>query len=332
MRADVTVIIPVFNRAGRIVRALESVAGQVGTCTVEIIVVDDASTDTSVAMVEAWWNRRKDVPAEVGRVKVKDCRVIRLTENAGPSAARNRGMAEAGAPLIAFLDSDDAWLENALDARVRALTMHPDLDWIYCDYEGVRAGTVSEKSFMANRFSARQIEWESHNDGIRVPLNFFECQLIQPLTQTSTLLLRGDRLGPEDRFDESLRLAEDWEFVLRLSARTRMGYIDRVLVRKHVEPDGLTVNPGPWFAGNVRAGEVVLNRLTLTAEQRRFVKNRITEDLYEWGYHLNTVGMYREARKVLWRALRRRFRWKTVKQLGKGVGGEVFSVQRSVFR
>jgi teichuronic acid biosynthesis glycosyltransferase TuaG len=111
------VVIPAYNCGRRIGETLRSVAGQ-GGAEMEILVIDDGSTDATAAAVEAYAGGRGDA-----RV-----RCIRNEVNQGVAAARNRGVAEARGEWIAFLDSDDIWMPGKLDAQLRlCLERNPPL-------------------------------------------------------------------------------------------------------------------------------------------------------------------------------------------------------------
>jgi hypothetical protein len=103
-----SVIVPLYNKAATICRSLESIRSQTFT-DFEVIVVDDGSTDASVEQAETF-------------LKNADSRfrIIRQS-NRGPGAARNRGVAEARAPLVAFLDADDEWLPHFLEKTTELL-------------------------------------------------------------------------------------------------------------------------------------------------------------------------------------------------------------------
>ncbi|MBC8164952.1 MAG: glycosyltransferase family 2 protein [Bryobacteraceae bacterium] len=108
----VSVIVPLYNKRAWIERALHSIAAQTFT-SIEVLVVDDGSTDGSGEVAASYPDSR--------------FRVIRQ-ENAGPGAARNRGLEEARAELVAFLDGDDEWLPDYLETSVAALEkMGPDV-------------------------------------------------------------------------------------------------------------------------------------------------------------------------------------------------------------
>jgi GT2 family glycosyltransferase len=110
----VTVIIPAWNAARFLPEAIENILSQ-NYPALEIIVVDDGSTDNTAAVV-------KDLPCDV--------RYFRQ-ENSGPAAARNRGIRDSSGDLIAFLDSDDLWSEDHLQLLVRAMMDQPELDVVH---------------------------------------------------------------------------------------------------------------------------------------------------------------------------------------------------------
>lgn len=105
----ISVIIPLYNKAAYIVRAIESVLAQ-GEAITELIVVDDGSTDGSAARVE-----------ELGHQKIK----LISQANAGVSAARNRGIKEALGEYIVFLDADDVFLPGYIDEILTLAQMFP---------------------------------------------------------------------------------------------------------------------------------------------------------------------------------------------------------------
>src|SRR5690348_5934240 len=100
----ISIIIPCFNAAGYLPRAIDSVAQQ-AIAGVEIVVVDDASLDDSVAVAEELARRHPGIA------------IIPLKVNGGPAAARNVGLAAATGRLVGFLDADDAWAPGAF-ARI----------------------------------------------------------------------------------------------------------------------------------------------------------------------------------------------------------------------
>src|ERR1700742_2594037 len=101
----VSVVVPLYNKARFVRRTIDSILGQRFT-DFEVIVVNDGSSDGGEKIVEA----------------ISDPRLRLISQpNAGPGAARNRGLAEARGEYVAFLDSDDEWLPDFLTIAVSAL-------------------------------------------------------------------------------------------------------------------------------------------------------------------------------------------------------------------
>jgi glycosyltransferase involved in cell wall biosynthesis len=114
----VSVVVPLYNKASYVARALESVAAQTLE-DLEVIVVDDGSTDGG-----------RDVVAALSDPRF---RLIRQA-NAGPGAARNRGLREARAQYVAFLDADDRWLPHFLAENVSLLELQPSAAAVSCGW------------------------------------------------------------------------------------------------------------------------------------------------------------------------------------------------------
>jgi GT2 family glycosyltransferase len=114
----VTAVVPLYNKARYVLRTLDSIAAQTFH-DFEVIVVDDGSTDDGPELVEQYGDRR--------------FRLIRQP-NAGPGAARNRGIAEAAGDYVAFLDADDVWLPAYLDEALRMFQSDPRIAAVSCGY------------------------------------------------------------------------------------------------------------------------------------------------------------------------------------------------------
>ena len=130
----VSVIIPLYNKAPYVRRALASVVAQTFT-DFEVVVVDDGSTDSGAREVESFTDSR-----------------VRLIyqANAGPGAARNRGIAEARGQLLAFLDADDEWLPGYLEEAVRLLDLNgPGVASATCGYFHLPSGESQESKWRA---------------------------------------------------------------------------------------------------------------------------------------------------------------------------------------
>ena len=269
MQPVVSVVIPSFNRASLLPRALDSVFGQNGI-RLEIIVVDDGSTDDTREMTIRRYPQVR----------------YAYQDNSGPSSARNRGMGMARGEFIAFLDSDDEWPDGSLQPRLALLENRPDVDMVFSDWIDVIDGIPAPVSFFQTRHVWNRLKYAQIGDNFCIPENFFDCQLIQPLVQTSTVVLRANSLRSDDRFVDDLRIVEDWEFWLRFGKTRAVGFVDRVLSRRHIQSDNLTSNSAAAVEMNVRVARHLLRNLPLSQKQKRFVRRRMADDLFDWGLHV----------------------------------------------
>lgn len=199
----VTVIMPFWNRARTLRTAIDSVLRQ-HYQNFELILIDDGSCDESVG---------------IGAQAVElDPRVkcIRLGSRSGVSRARNRALEVAEGELVAYLDSDNVWLEDYLGAAVGAISMLPEADAIYSGqwvYEEDEAGGVSFVRFGPMNHSLL----EQHN---YIDLN---C-----LMHRRTVVEHGIL------FDPSIERLVDWDFILRLKQEHKVVSVPMILSKYYL--------------------------------------------------------------------------------------------------
>jgi hypothetical protein len=216
----VSVIVPLFNKAAYIERALRSVAAQT-LSDFEAIVVDDGSTDGGGQIAERFPDAR--------------FRLIRQS-NAGPGAARNRGIAEACAPYLAFLDADDAWLPAYLETGVRILDEHPSAASVSCAWIDLPEGISS-----APVWSGRGIAEGLRRVTPATPARVFDA-MVGFMTPCTTLL-RADVLRRWGGFQAAgCRFAEDGLLWLKLLLNCSVVFHLQPLVEVHREASGLSGN------------------------------------------------------------------------------------------
>jgi glycosyltransferase involved in cell wall biosynthesis len=198
----VSVLTAVHNRADHVADAVESVLGQTHR-RVEHVVVDDGSTDGTVAVL-----RELALADQRLRVLQQDHR--------GPSAARNRALAAARGELVAFLDSDDLIPRGRLERQLEYLDAHPEIDGI---------------------FGTEQLELTS---GVEPPARA-RVRLAGPSYCWSTILLPREAVLRVGAFDEQLRLGEDTDLSFRLAAAgVRMAAVDEVFLIRRYPGDNLS--------------------------------------------------------------------------------------------
>lgn len=186
----VTVVIPAYNRAGMIERALRSVTRQRPAPPAEVIVVDDASSDDTVAVATAL-----------------GVRVIRHEHNGGAATARNTGIAAATQPWIALLDSDDEWLPHHLET----------LWGLRDDHVLVAASALGRPDRIVPR-GVRPIVHGTHGWRPRVLRSPGDIVSPQPIS-ASAAMVRTDVVRAVGGFDTTRRFGEDWDLWLRVMER-----------------------------------------------------------------------------------------------------------------
>lgn len=212
---SISAVIPAYNGASYLGSAVASVRRQsVGVS--EIIVVDDGSVDDTAA-----------VATSLG----PDVRCLRQ-ENAGPAAARNRGVEAAHGEWIAFLDADDQWTEDKTARQLAAIDACPSLALVASDMAQIDAdGLVTEVSALTR---AGLLEQFQALDGRPVP-NALAALLETNFIPTGTVLVRRQTLIEVGLFDPGIRYGEDLELWARLAARHPIACLPQVhlLRRRH---------------------------------------------------------------------------------------------------
>ncbi|PSQ15950.1 glycosyl transferase family 2 [Halobacteriales archaeon QS_8_69_26] len=214
----VSVVIPTYNRARVLPRAIDSALAQTVE-DLEVVVVDDASDDETREVVEGYEDDR--------------LRYVRHLRNRNGSAARNTGIALAGGEYVAFLDSDDEWHPRKLERQVKCLEERPgEFVAVYCDYAARRYGpTAPLRRFVGNRILGGGTYEYSREGGEELVDDVLTGDF--HVGGASTLLVERDAVEAIDGFDESFDRQQDVEFLIRLLREGKVAYVDEKLVVKH---------------------------------------------------------------------------------------------------
>jgi len=205
----VSVVMPAFNAASTVSAAIDSVRFQ-GIDELELIVVDDGSTDATPAVLDA--------------LSMPRLQVLRQT-NAGASAARNRGIAAARGRYLAFLDADDVWLAGKLQAQIEALAGQPGAQVAYG-----WVNFVDDDGRFVHRDRRPALDGDIY--AALLQQNF--------IASGSNILVTRAALDHVGGFDESLRGVEDWELNTRLAARFEFVHVPRVVTHYRKTDDSLS--------------------------------------------------------------------------------------------
>ena len=208
-RPLISVIIPTCNRAALLRRAIDSVYAQEGLgqqFDVEVLVIDDGSTDTTPAVASSY----------------AELRYIRPSTNKGTSGARNVGLDAAAGEYIAFLDDDDSWLPWKLRRQLQALEERSEVSLVY--------GQEVKRSDRAVWV------WPDPQDS---PSGWMHRSLLLTCpVNTSSVLIRRSHIDAVGRFDERLRCWEDYDMWLRLALQGPFRFLSGPAVIYQVAASG----------------------------------------------------------------------------------------------
>jgi len=213
----VSVIIPTYNRASLILRAVYSVLLQTYQ-NIELIVVDDGSTDNTIELLQTIDDPRLIVMKTAGR--------------RGANFARNLGVTESSGNIVAFQDSDDVWLVDKLEKQIQLLEKS-DSDAVFSSFIRVAGGESVIKPFSdyRNKMSAR-------NGQVLIA----DC-LRSNVISTQTLVIKKNVFDELNGFDNSLRRLQDWDLAIRLIDSYKVYYMDEATVNVYEQEDSISVKP-----------------------------------------------------------------------------------------
>ena len=275
----VSVIIPTYNCAARLLRALRSVAAQTYR-DIEIIVIDDGSTDDTADRVAEWSTQNG--------AKVRYVRQA----NAGPAAARNHGMRLASGEAIAFLDADDEWCADKLEKQMPLLKENVGI--VYCANSFVDSDGTPLTDYV------RRIAL--HRGDILLPL-FCDYFLL-----TSAVVISKAAYESVGEFNEQLDVGEDYEFFLRIAQKFHADYSPEELLIRCVRPDSLSRLD---YAKDARIDIITLGKLVrenpdFARAHRVEIAKRMASYRYDFGYRLLADNRRDEAIGELWASWRTR--------------------------
>lgn len=217
---SVSVVIPAYNIAEYIGRAIESVLAQTRRAD-EIIVVDDGSTDGTAEVIKRYLPQVKYI----------------YQENRGLAGARNTGIRESTSTWVAFLDGDDEWLPQCLELQMGLLERNPHLVWtgancITCLCDENRQAPISDSNKAKEALNGK----DYFDD-------FFKAFVKDYRGNGDTMIIRRDILFDVGLFREHLRSAEDIDMWMRLAIKwPAVGYVCEPVAIYHLNRAGSLMN------------------------------------------------------------------------------------------
>ena len=271
----VSVIIPTYNRGHCISRAARSVLAQTYE-NIELIIVDDASTDDTADRV-----------AEIDDPRLS---FLPQTVNRGAAAARNAGLDSARGTLIAFQDSDDEWLLGKLEMQVSTL------DGLGDDYGATFGGKLLYGRDAAGKFGDHLACHVPHPNQIDLSGDITSKLAERNFISPQTMLIRKSIIDQIGGFDERLPCNNDWEFMLRLSTVTKVHYSGGPVVAAFISPDSISRRE----AYKVRSLIIISKKFRDVLSKN---KVRYSTRMYRIGRHLQALNKFRLANRFIKKAI-----------------------------
>jgi glycosyltransferase involved in cell wall biosynthesis len=293
MNPKVSVVIPTYNRAGKVQKGIESVLAQTFS-DLEVIVVDDGSSDgTGQILGEIFGDRIR----------------YYFQPNQGASVARNRGVAEARGEWIAFLDSDDLWEKEKLEWQFKALEQFgPGCGACYTDVRFFNHLETRTMFQLAQENYRHEGTMGINTDVLRLLVRPGGAGMVVCL---SSFLARAEAIRKTRGFDPNLLYSQDSEFMFRLAMLTNFCYVNRPLVlfdRSPAEIRHVGVssdwNRLDFFLQDSQLRLEGLLRLSegQPTEVRKLIRKQLGSVHSGWANCYLETGQYRKAREAVSRA------------------------------
>ena len=246
--ADISIVIPTYNRCELLKRAVKSVLNQT-IKTREIIIVDNGSTDNTYEMISSLY-------PEITYIHEK---------RKGVSIARNLGIKNSHSSWIAFLDSDDAWSPQKLEKQLfftnninkKYMLIHTDEIWY------------------KNNKLKNQLKKHQKSGG-----DIFQKSLELCCISPSSVFIKKEIFDDYGFFDEDLEVCEDYDMWIRITAKEEVGFLDKPLVIKYGgHDDQLSKKYWGMDRFRIKSLEKNLNNNWFTSEQKKTVFNILIKKL-----------------------------------------------------
>ena len=261
----ISVIVPTYNRAQQLPRALDSILCQ--SCSPkEIIVVDDGSTDETSALMTSEY-------PEI---------VFIQQQNTGVSSARNVGIKRASGDWIAFLDSDDEWLPEKLEIQMKALYKNPEIKICHTNEIWIRNGKRVNPKKKHEKFGG---------------CIFQKCLPLCCISPSSVIIHKSifKEIG---LFDYSLPVCEDYDLWLRITARNPVLYIEEpFLIKYGGHEDQLSKKYWGMDRFRIKSLEKIISSRVLSDLDENAAKKMLMEKVYIFIQGAQKRGNIKEVKK-----------------------------------
>lgn len=258
MNPSVSIVLPTYNRAHIISKAIDSVLNQT-YCDFELIIVDDCSTDNTKSLIDNYEDER--------------IHYVRCPENMGAAGARNFGATFSNAPYLAFQDSDTVWTKEKLEKQLEYLYKNPTFSLCFHPYYQIE-------------HDKKKIEPNPDSLNTLSPHIFFDL-LTSPMIGTPTILMKTDVFRSVCGFLATLKSHEDYEFSLRVAKDFKIGFLKEPMLYSYHPDEGINFN----YHEILRTNFYILNLYHDIIAQNPPIENRQLERLFYYTI-LGNEGQY----------------------------------------
>jgi glycosyltransferase involved in cell wall biosynthesis len=307
----VSVVMPAYN-AGRYIReAVASVLGQTEG-DLELVVVDDGSTDDTAA-----------IAATLGAADPR-VRLVQQPNSGKPAIARNRGIRESRGEIVCFLDADDVWRPEKLAACLAVLDRRPDVQLVFHDVEYMtQDGAYQGRSCLGSLDFGDQVLARSQkleDQGYLCDpraLFFYICTRVTTIYMSAATIRRSRLFQEPVFFAEDVVAGEDADLWFRIVKTGGVAYVGRALSGYRIHGQSVTHRPDrdPTEPLIVHVRNYGRFKGFLTKDQRRAYRRRIATALFDAGYHLRRGARRASAAACYLRSFAWRPGWKALKGL-----------------
>lgn len=264
----VSVIVPVYNRVEYVAETIESILAQTYE-SLELVLINDGSTDDSLAILKAYQQRFPD------KIVVID------QTNQGQIAARNNGIKQASGHFIAFLDSDDLWYPEKLALQI-PLFQNANIGLVYCAIENIDANGAVISTEMCDE---------------KITDTIYEHLLVQNRMTGGSVVVTKTALDDVGLFDPAFKAAENWDLWLRVTQKYKAALVNKVLVKYRMHAGNMSKNSLLML----EAKENIINKHSDLANDKPALRGALLKaraDLaYRYGLYYSLKGDYSLARK-----------------------------------
>ena len=269
----VSVVIPAYNSEQYITETVDSVLLQ-SYRPIEIIVIDDGSTDNTQEKLKPYLHKIKYIKKE----------------NGGASSARNKGIINSHGDYIAFLDADDLWRKEKIEKQMALFEDDPNVGLVYCD-----SSTFDENGTI--HLSLKEI--------VETPTgNVMMDMIVHNFLNNSSVVVRKRCFDQIGLWNENLVNGNDYDMWLRVAVQAKFGFVDYVLVDTRYHSHGLSNLTDLQCENSIKIQEAFICRVKNDIElPKKIVQKTYSYKYLVWGQRLFYQNKYTEARKKLLRAV-----------------------------